>query len=606
MKSIGYVTRSLQLLSARQRSKLWAYLTLQIFASMLDIAGVLVMGLLVLQIQNMGFSSTSSTTSSLNWSLPANYFGFSQSESLLLLFLLAVFCFSLKAIAAPFLQKKVLLFLGSLAAIYSQNLTLKLFSQDIIFSQKRTTQESAYILSSASFLTFQGILGSFALVVSEFAIILCILMLLLTFNLSLSLFLIAYFSLIVFSLNRLSKNIYEKNNKVVNEESIKAITTVQEILKSYREVFVSQKIEHLVKTLGVNLLTSVEARATLTWVSLIPKYVFDTSIVVGITIVGWFTYLVNSAEEAVIFVGLFLLCASRIMPSLLRLNTGIQGIQHCSDASNRLHKLVEEIDNSDAKCAQAKSFLTPYTVEEHLIEVDSLDFNYPGATAVVLDDLSFGIKKGEFLAVVGPSGSGKSTLVDLLIGVIEDPTNSIRIDDATPREKVNSSPGLIGYVPQNVSLFTRSLSENIALGVPSNEINQVNIERAVERAALSELVNSLPFGLNTLVGENGYNFSGGQKQRIGLARAFYTDPEILILDEATSALDAETEHQVSQLLSSLKGKLTLIVVAHRLATVQKADKVLYLGGGGFSALGSFEELRIQVPNFDLQAKLLGL
>lgn len=606
MKSTQYVTRSLHLLTARQRSKLWVYLTLQIFASMLDIAGVLLMGLLVLQIQSVGFSSTSSTTSSLNWALPSNYLGFSESESLLLLLLLSVFCFSLKAIAAPFLQKKVLLFLGSLAAIYSQILMQRLFSQDIIFSQKRTTQESSFILTSASFLTFQGILGSFALVVSEFAIILCIVMLLLTFNLYLSLFLIAYFSLIVFSLNRLSKKIYEKNSKVFNEVNLKASTTVQEVIKSYREVFVSQKIEPLVNTLVDDLQRSVEARAALSWISLIPKYVFDTCIVVGIAIVGGFTYLVNSAEDAVSFVGLFLLCAARIMPSLLRLNTGIQGVQNCSDASNRLHKLVGEIDDSEAKCDPAKSFLLPCAVEDYLIEVDSLDFNYPGATAVVLDDLSFGVKKGEFLAVVGPSGSGKSTLVDLLIGVIKDPPNSIRIDDATPREKIKSSPGLIGYVPQNVSLFTRSLAENIALGVPFNKINQVNLERAVERAALSKLVNSLPLGLNTLVGENGYNFSGGQKQRIGLARAFYTDPEILILDEATSALDAETEHQISQMLSSLTGELTLIVVAHRLATVQKANKVLYLGGGGFSAVGSFEELRIQVPNFDLQAKLLGL
>ena len=112
--------------------------------------------------------------------------------------------------------------------------------------------------------------------------------------------------------------------------------------------------------------------------------------------------------------------------------------------------------------------------------------------------------------------------------------------------------------------------------------------------------------MNTLVGQNGYNFSGGQKQRIGLARAFYSNPEILILDEATSALDAETEHQISQMLSSLVGDLTLIVVAHRLATVQKADKILYLGDAGFAAIGTFEELRVKVPNFDIQAKLLGI
>jgi ABC-type multidrug transport system fused ATPase/permease subunit len=294
------------------------------------------------------------------------------------------------------------------------------------------------------------------------------------------------------------------------------------------------------------------------------------------------------------------------LPSLLRFNTGLQGVQNCGDASNRLFDLVEELNDSETEYAPDETHVTRCAIGESLIEVDSLSFKYPGATPLILDNLSFRIKKGEFLAVVGPSGSGKSTLIDLLIGVINDPSGSIRIGETTPRLQVRSNPGRIGYVPQNVALFSRSLLENIALGVPIDEIDQVRLTRAVGRSALTELVESLPLGLSTLLGQNGYNFSGGQKQRIGLARAFYSDPEILVLDEATSALDAETEHQIKQMLSSLAGDLTLIVVAHRLATVQKADRVLYLGSRGFSAVGSFEELRIRVPNFDIQAKLFGI
>jgi ABC-type multidrug transport system fused ATPase/permease subunit len=606
MKTKQQVVRSLQSLTPKQRRRLSFYLSLQFLNSLLDIMGVLLMGLIILQVQDTALDSRSSTTYALQKLLPSNYIGFSASESLFLLLLLSLLLFSLKAVMAPLLQKKLLIFLGGIATGYSQDLTSRLFSKDIVFNQRRTTQESAYILVSGSFITFQGILGFSALALSELVILIGILVLLLTLNVYLTTFMVAYFGLLLFFLNRSLKGLILKQNTIVNDSQIGATTTIQETIASYREVFVNQKIDQLVKTLVEYLRNSINAGASLTWANLIPKYVFDTSVILGISIIGGFAYVFYSPEEAVVIVVFFLLSTSRILPSLLRFNTGLQGIQNCGDAANRLFDLVEELNDSETEYAPDETHMTRCAVDESLIEVDSLSFKYQGATPLILDNLSFRIKKGEFLAVVGPSGSGKSTLVDLLIGVINDPSGSIRIGETTPRLQVRSNPGRIGYVPQNVALFSRSLLENIALGVPVDEIDQVRLKRAVGRSALTELVESLPLGLSTLVGQNGYNFSGGQKQRIGLARAFYSDPEILVLDEATSALDAETEHQIKQMLSSLAGDLTLIVVAHRLATVQKADKVLYLGSGGFSAVGSFEELRIRVPNFDSQAKLLGI
>jgi ABC-type multidrug transport system fused ATPase/permease subunit len=482
----------------------------------------------------------------------------------------------------------------------------RLFAQDIIFNQRRTTQEVAYIVASSTFQTFQGVLGYFALSVSELAIMIGILSLFSVFNIWLTIFIIFFFVSVLFILNRKMKEVIDEKNKVLIDSDINARIMVQEALNSYREVFVSQKIEPLVKTLVSNLRNSIDARASLTWASLMPKYVLDTSLILGIAIIGGFSYLVYSPEEALTIVSLFVLGGARILPSLLRFNTGIQGVQNSRDASNRLFKLVQELEDCEGKIENVKTTFFLRDNEECLIEVNSLSFRYQGAADLVLDNISFNVKKGEFLAIVGPSGSGKSTLVDLLIGVIKDPSESIRVGGLAPGEQIGSNPGLIGYVPQNVSIFNRSLLENVALGVPPNEIDQVSFEGAIESAALREVVNELPLGSSTIMGENGFNVSGGQKQRIGIARALYSNPEILILDEATSALDAETEYQISQTLSSLAGDLTMIVVAHRLATVRRADRILYLGGSGFSAVGSFEELRIQVPNFDIQAKLLGL
>jgi ABC-type multidrug transport system fused ATPase/permease subunit len=176
----------------------------------------------------------------------------------------------------------------------------------------------------------------------------------------------------------------------------------------------------------------------------------------------------------------------------------------------------------------------------------------------------------------------------------------------TPRKRVEQNPGIISYVPQRVALISGTIRENVALGVPPDQIIEKSISYALEKASIVDFVHGLPEGLNTFVGENGYNLSGGQAQRIGLARALYTNPEILILDEATSALDSETENAISESLHQLAGNITLIVVAHRLATVRQANKILYLGEGNHYQLGTFEELRERIPKFDRQAKLLGL
>ena len=606
MRTSQYVIRSFRSLEPKERLRLWIYSLALFLLAILDILGVLLVGLLLVQIQSIEFSSSTVEVSPLTKFLPSNLFDFSQSTSTVILLASALMCFSLKAVTAPILQKRILVFLGIIATRFSRRIISELFARDILFSQRRTTQETSFVLTNASFLTFQGIIGFFALMISEGILIFLILLLLLFVDWFLTLFIIIFFAVIILTLNRLSKRIIEKQSTILNVASIRAATVVQEQLRSFREVFVNQKSEYFENVIVANLKNSIDARANLTAISLLPKYVFDMGLILGITFVGGLAYTFRSPEGAITLVGLFILCASRMMPALLRFNTGLQGIQNCSDASNRFYNLLGELDECEEPWTTREKTLQQGVSDERVIKIDNLTFGYPDSSDVVLKNLSFEVKFGEFLAIVGPSGSGKSTLIDMMMGVINDPSDSIFIGGLSPQEQVRFAPGLIGYVPQNVSLIGQSLLENIALGVPLHEIDQLSVERAVERAALADLVTSLPLGLNTLVGENGYNFSGGQRQRIGLARAFYGNPKILVLDEATSALDAETEHQISQMLSTISGQITLIVVAHRLATVQKADRVLYLGGAGLSDVGSFEELRARVSNFDLQAKLLGL
>ena len=183
---------------------------------------------------------------------------------------------------------------------------------------------------------------------------------------------------------------------------------------------------------------------------------------------------------------------------------------------------------------------------------------------------------------------------------------SVLISGLPPVEAIAKWPGSISYVPQEISIFDGTIKDNVALGYALEEIDEELVARALNFAKLEDTVSRLPFGINTQIGEKGTKLSGGQRQRLGLARAFFSNPKLIVLDEATSSLDSENELRIGESIQLLKGKVSFVVIAHRLSTVRKADKVFYIENGEIKGSGTFDEVRIQAPDFDNQAKLLGL
>jgi ABC-type multidrug transport system fused ATPase/permease subunit len=207
---------------------------------------------------------------------------------------------------------------------------------------------------------------------------------------------------------------------------------------------------------------------------------------------------------------------------------------------------------------------------------------------------------------VGPSGAGKTSLVDVLLGVLTQNSGSVLISGKHPLETIAKWPGAIAYVPQDVAMSAGTIKDNITLGFPDNSEDMELISSALRMAQLTNFVTALPQGLETQVGERGTKLSGGQRQRLGIARAMFTKPKLLVLDEATSALDGQTESDISTAILELKGKTTIVMIAHRLSTVRFADLVIYIDSGKISAMGTFDEVRSQVPDFEKQAQLMGL
>ena len=206
----------------------------------------------------------------------------------------------------------------------------------------------------------------------------------------------------------------------------------------------------------------------------------------------------------------------------------------------------------------------------------------------------------------GSTGAGKSTLADVILGAVFPDLGEVFISGRAPMSTVREWPGAIAYVPQDVAILSGTVRENVALGISTEEIDDALVWEALQRAELADFLGETRSGIDTVVGENGVQLSGGQRQRLGIARALYSRPRLLVLDEATSALDAETERIITHTLESLAGEVTLIIIAHRLATVRNCDQVFYLREGELVSSGSFEQVRAAVPDFDKQAHLLGL
>jgi ABC-type multidrug transport system fused ATPase/permease subunit len=292
--------------------------------------------------------------------------------------------------------------------------------------------------------------------------------------------------------------------------------------------------------------------------------------------------------EVLPLLGLFAIAGYRLMPAfqsiyaaLATLRIGAPAVDLVSEGL-RLAESVRKLPTHQP---------APLGLHEEL-ELEDVSFTYPGAEAPSLVNASFKVRRGTTVGIVGPTGSGKSTLTDLLLGLLEPDAGEIRVDGvALTRDNIRAWRATVGYVPQEVFITATDVAENIAMGVPVEEMSQERLLAATRLAQIqSFILNDLPKGFQTFVGENGVKLSGGQRQRLGIARALYTEPDVIVFDEATSALDNLTERQLMAEIGALSGEKTIIMVAHRLSTVRDCDTIVVLEKGRIVGMGTYDEL----------------
>jgi ABC-type multidrug transport system fused ATPase/permease subunit len=232
-----------------------------------------------------------------------------------------------------------------------------------------------------------------------------------------------------------------------------------------------------------------------------------------------------------------------------------------------------------------------------LVDIKDLNFKYENNVNFEIRNLSLQITPGSQVAITGSSGAGKTTLVDLILGVFSNDYDSVKISGLTPLSAFARWPGAVAYVPQNINIMNATIRENVSQGYELDPADEARVWNSLRVAHLDEFVKSLPLGIDTHVGELGNQLSGGQRQRLGIARALFTSPKLLILDEATSALDGETEALISQTIRDLRGRCTVILIAHRLSSVINADKIILMENGEIAGFGNFAELQKNHKNF---------
>lgn len=288
---------------------------------------------------------------------------------------------------------------------------------------------------------------------------------------------------------------------------------------------------------------------------------------------------------------LFAAAAFRLMPSVNRVLTAMQTLRYGLPVIDTLYEELKlEVPVAKENFAAA----SPGLRQE--IRLNGISYTYQGALSPALNGLALSIKVGEFVGFIGSSGSGKSTLVDIILGLLPCNSGRVEVDGQDIQENIRAWQNQIGYVPQTIYLTDDTLRRNVAFGLPNEQIDDVAVQKAIKAAQLEEFVATLPEGLETVVGERGVRLSGGQRQRIGIARALYHDPSVLVLDEATSALDTATENGVMKAVNALQGSKTIIMVAHRLSTVEHCDRLYKLEQGRIVAEGTPQDLLASSKN----------
>ena len=504
-------------------------------------------------------------------------------------FLLFVFVF--KTFIAILVNKQIIQFGQNQQVKLRKHLMMSY--QSLPYSEYLTRNSSEY-LYSIQLLTQQfgqGVLLSLLRIASDGIVSIAIFIFLAWQNIFALILLLFLLSILVFIYDRLFKINIRKYGEKSNKSSIMMLQGVNEGLEGFKEIRIlgKEKYFHDSVSKGAEEFALYNVKQQV--LSLAPRYLIELSMVFFIVILVSGTLILGGDFKSLVTtVAMFSVAALRLLPSVNMLSGGIVQLRYGKDAVNRLKNDIIWLEGLALEQAKTPNDLGLKRTNFKNLYLNNVSFKYPDTEKNVLNKISLEINAGSSIGFVGFSGAGKTTLIDIMLGLLN-PTKGDIVFNSNPITKnIHEWRSQLAYLPQQIFLIDSSLKDNITLESSPNDIDYERLNMSIKQAMLSSLVKDLRDGIDTMIGERGMRLSGGQRQRIALARAFYHRRNVLVMDESTSALDNETEEEIVNEIKTLKGKMTFIIIAHRLSTLKFCDKIYKIENGEIINIGPGKEL----------------
>ena len=582
-------------MTSKERSK-WYFLTgLRALLSILDLAGILAIGFVVTStsifltsgsdpdrvIDFAGLQIPAVNAQTLPW----------VSSAVLLLFLA-------KALFSVMLTKKAAYFVATVEARSARTIAEIALGGDLGDARKRSREEMMYAIQGGSPSAFNVLLNAVNSLTTEAMLFILICIGFLFVDPWATLAAVLYFGLIAIVMQYFLGSLMAEAGQIAADGAVDANTAINDLISVFRELLVLGKRDKYINGIYKARAAAANSAANQYYLSGMPRYIIEAALLIGVALFVLAQALTGDIVESAATIGVFLSGGFRLTGALLPLQNALLAINSVLPSARTAHEILALSKSTEISSREkipmgsGNGGLLQTERQKSPIGIALCDvyFAYPDASHPALRNVSFEVKSGTQVALMGPSGAGKSTIADLLCGVLTPTSGTIIRTDSTAKSGALSGLGGVSYVPQRPGLVSGTILDNVALAESDEEVSREQALEALEHANLGDLIAELPDGLDTPLGKLQDGLSGGQLQRLGLARALYTKPGLLIMDEATSALDAESEAEIQKALDLMRGKVTVVLIAHRLNTIQHADQVMLVEDGQVKDSGTFKEL----------------